>query len=39
MVYDHLPNIDRNMAELLRLVSNVVKPNGTSAPYYVATKM
>ena len=39
MVYDHLPNIDRNMSELLRLVSNVVKPNGTSASYYVATKM
>ena len=39
MVYDHLPNIDRNIAELARLVSAVVKPTGTPASYYVATRM
>lgn len=37
MVYDHLPNIDRNLSEIYRLVSNVIKPRGTSAPYYIAT--
>ena len=39
MIYDHLPNIDRNLADIKQMLSDVIKPVGTSASKYVATRM
>ena len=39
MVYDHLPNMDANLAEVLRLVRSVITTkNGTTNTNYVAIK-
>lgn len=39
MIYDHLPNIDRNLADIKQMLSDVIKPVGTTASKYVATRM
>lgn len=39
MIYDHLPNMDRNLADIKQMLSDVIKPVGTSASKYVATRM